>query len=74
MNINKFHNDLLEALGDSTGATNINEFRVKFVAAITALQTQASDANIEAVIAAKTEIAALNGSSTAAQIVTALQA
>lgn len=74
MNINKFHNDLLEALGDSTGATNINEFRVKYVAAITALQAQASDANIEAVIANKTEIAALTGSSTAADIVTALQA
>ena len=74
MNINKFHNELLEALGDTTGANNINEFRVKFVAAITTLQTQASDANIEAVIAAKTEIAALTGSSTAADIVTALQA
>lgn len=74
MNINKFHNDLLEALGDSTGATNINEFRVKYVAAITALQAQASDANIEEVIASKTEIAALTGSSTAADIVTALQA
>lgn len=74
MNINKFHNDLLEALGDSTGATNINEFRVKYVAAITALQAQASDANIEEVIANKTEIAALTGSSTAADIVTALQA
>lgn len=79
MNINKFHNDLLEALGDSTGATNINEFRVKYVAAIAALvadavtnQFDATDA--EVAIATKTEIAALNGSSTAAQIVTALQA
>lgn len=75
MNINKFHNDLLEAVGDSTGATNINEFRVKFVAAMTALQASVpSDVDIEEAIAAKTEIAALTSGSDAAAIVAALKA
>lgn len=79
MNINKFHNELLEALGDTTGASDINEFRVKFVAAMADLvadavtnQFDATDA--EVAIATKTEVAALTSGSNAAAIVAALQA
>jgi len=52
MNINKFHTDLLAAIGDSTGAPNINDFRAKFVEAM-------GDLNDGGNVANKTEIAAL---------------
>ena len=79
MNINKFHNELLEALGDTTGANDINEFRVKFVAAMADLVADAVTNQFDATdarnaIKTKTQIAALTGGSTAANIVTALQA
>jgi hypothetical protein len=44
------------------------------VAAVTPAEITGFDAAVEAAVAAKTEIAALTGSSTAANIVTALQA
>lgn len=44
------------------------------VAAVTPADIVGFDAAVEAAVAAKTEIAALTGSSTAANIVTALQA
>ncbi len=37
MNINKFFKDSLTALNDTTGAKSVNEWRKKFVAALTAL-------------------------------------
>jgi hypothetical protein len=79
MNINKFHNDLLAALGDNTGAANINEFRVKYVAAILALVNEVAaneytDTDARNAIKTKTEIAALTNISDAADIVAALQA
>lgn len=44
------------------------------VAAVTPADIEGFDAAVEAAVAAKTEIAALTGGSTAANIVTALQA
>jgi len=37
MNINKFFNDSLAALNDTTGANNVNEWRKKLVAALTVI-------------------------------------
>ncbi len=59
MNINKFHTDLLAALGDNTGASDINEFRRKYVAAMTTLASGGS-------VAEKTQIAALTANASTA--------
>jgi predicted extracellular nuclease len=72
MNVQKYWSGVLAALGDSSGAKNLDEFQRKHIAALEALAL--SDAEIETVIAAKTEIAALDSESTAAEIVAALQA
>lgn len=74
-NVNKFMNDVLASVGDSTGANNVNEFWDKYTVALTALTASIpSDTDIEEAVAAKTEIAALTGGSDAAAIVAALQA
>lgn len=78
MNINTYHNAVLEALNDTTGANNINEFREKFVAALEAFYNTAGggydDTDARNAIKTKTEVAALTSGSDAAAIVAALQA
>lgn len=62
MNINKYNKDLLAALGDTSGAKGISEFRAKHVAATITLKAAAVPVASKPQIAALTTVSTANGS------------